>query len=183
MIFSFFFRFIYLTSLKISVPGNQSGEKVFFSHCPFWKDVLYLFSCFLFVDNIDKCSDLMRMSCPRNVDAKIFNRYAKVDDNAILQICKWKISMMQMPPTEMQALISMIHDANASIEMQMCIFMQMLSIKTQIRIFRCMMQMLYSNLQNVNSRFLMQMFFFKDTNVNFYFMVQMLSSRCKCEFP
>ena len=33
------------------------------SHCPFWKDVLYIFSCFLFVDKIDKCSDPMWMLC------------------------------------------------------------------------------------------------------------------------
>ena len=71
----------------------------------------------------------------------------------------------------------MIHGANSSIEMQMWIS-------------RCIMQMLYSNMQNVDSHFLMQMLFFKDTNdeflfyganalfkdvnVNFYSMMQML---------
>ena len=66
----------------------------------------------------------------------------------------------------------------------MYIFMQM-------QISRYMMQMLSSNMQNVDSRFLMQMLFFKDTNgeflfydanalfkyanVNFYSMMQMLS--------
>ena len=41
--------------------------------------------------------------------------------NAILQ--RWKyLSVMQMPPMEMQVRISMIHDANTSIEMQISFY-------------------------------------------------------------